>query len=59
VLQDKFDLTVIFDLMINFEFFLPNNLRVAHGTSVKFGLWTFHKLLKRQKNFDFIEFWFP
>jgi len=27
--------------------------------SVKFGLWTFHKLWKRQKNFDFIGFWLP
>jgi len=32
---------------------------VAHGISVKFGLWTFHKLLKRQKKFHFIDFWFP
>jgi len=29
---------------------------MAHGISVKFGLWTFHKLLKRQKNVDFIDF---
>jgi len=29
---------------------------MAHGISAKFGLWTFHKLLKRQKNFDF---WLP
>jgi len=27
--------------------------------SVTFGLWTFHKLSKRQKNFDFIDFWLP
>ena len=32
---------------------------VARGVSMKFGLWTFHKLLKRQKNFDFIDFWLP
>jgi len=25
----------------------------------KFGLWMFHKLQKRQKNFDFIDFWLP
>jgi len=24
---------------------------------VKFGFWTFRKLLKGQKNFDFIDFW--
>jgi len=30
-----------------------------HGMSVKFGLWTFHKLCKTQKNFDFIDFWLP
>jgi len=27
--------------------------------SVKFGLWTFHKLSKWQKKFDFIDFWLP
>jgi len=32
---------------------------MAHGISVKFGFWTFHKLLKKQKNFDFIDFWLP
>jgi len=32
---------------------------VAHGISVKFGLWTFHKLLKRWKNFDLVDFWLP
>jgi len=42
--------------MIDFDFFLPNNFVVAHGISVKLGLWTFHKLLKSQKNFDF---WLP
>jgi len=35
---------------------IPNNFGMAHGTSVKFGFWTFHKLFKRQKNFDF---WLP
>ena len=25
--------------------------------NVKFGLWTFQKLSKRQTNFDFIDFW--
>jgi len=48
-----------FDLMINFDFFWPNKFRVAHGISVKFGLWTFHKLLKRWKNFDLVDFWLP
>jgi len=28
-----------------------------HGISVKFGLLTFRKLLKRQKHIDFIDFW--
>jgi len=27
--------------------------------SVKFGLWTFHELSERQKNFDFVDFWLP
>jgi len=44
VLQDKCDLLINFGRMINFDFFLPNNLGVVHGMSVKFGLWTFHKL---------------
>jgi len=39
--------------MINFDFFRPNNFGMAHGISFNLGLWTFHKLLKRQKNFDF------
>jgi len=39
--------------------FWPNNFGVAHFISVKFGLWTFRKLWKRQKNFDFHDFWFP
>jgi len=30
--------------MINFHFFLPNNLGFPHGMSVKFGLWMFDKL---------------
>jgi len=34
-------------------------LEFPHGMSVKFGLWTFHKLSKRQKIFDFIYFWLP
>jgi len=38
VLQNKFD------LMTNFDFFCSNNLGLSHGMSVKFGLWTFHKL---------------
>jgi len=32
---------------------------VAHDISMKFGLWTFHTLSKRQKNFDFIDLWLP
>jgi len=31
-------------------------LGFPHGMNVKFGLWTFHELLKNQKNFDF---WLP
>jgi len=31
-------------------------LGFPHGMSVKFGLWTFHKLEKRLNNFDF---WLP
>jgi len=30
-------------------------LGFPHGMSVKLGLWTFHELSKRQKNFDFID----
>ena len=45
--------------MINYDFFWPNDFEVAHGIDMKFGLWTFHKFLKRQKNFDFIDFWLP
>jgi len=44
VLQEKIDPTTNFDLMINFDFFWPNNLGFPYGMSVKFGLWTFHKL---------------
>jgi len=44
VLQEKFDPTMNFDLIINFDFFLPNNLGFPHDMNVKFGLWTFHKL---------------
>ena len=45
--------------MTNFDIVWPNNYGVAHGMGMKFGLWTFHKLLKRQKNCDFIDFWLP
>jgi len=45
--------------MINFDFFLPNNLGFPHGMSMKCGLWTFHELSKRLKNFDFITFGCP
>jgi len=48
-----------FDLTMNFNYFWPKNLGAAHGIIVKFGLWTFHILLKRQKNFDLIDFWLP
>jgi len=34
-------------------------LGFPHGMSEKFGLWTFHELSKRQKNFDFTDFWLP
>jgi len=36
-----------------------NNLGFPHDGSVKIGLWKFQKLSKRQKNFDFIDFWMP
>jgi len=39
--------------------FWPNNFGMAHGINMKFGLWTFHNLMKWQKNFDFIDFWLP
>jgi len=39
--------------------FWSNKFGVARGISVKFSLWTFHKLLKKQKIFDFIDFWLP
>jgi len=42
-----------------FWLFWPNNLGFPRGISVKFGLWTFRELSKRQKNFDFIDFWLP
>ena len=45
------------DQTINFAFFWPNNFVVAHGISMKFGLWVFHELWKIQKNFDFTDFW--
>ena len=32
---------------------------MAHGINIKFGLWMFHILLKRQNIFDFIDFWLP
>jgi len=35
--------------MINVDFFWPNNLGYPHGMSVKFGLWTFHKLETTEK----------
>jgi len=34
-------------------------LGFPYGMSVKFGLQAFHKLWKRQKYFDLIEFWLP
>jgi len=43
-----------FDLMTN-----SDNFGVAHGISVKFGLWTFHKLYNKEKKFDFLDFWLP
>ena len=59
MLQEKFDPTMNFDLMICFDFFWPNNVGFPHDMSMKFGLRTFHKLLKRQKKFDCIDFWLP
>jgi len=59
VLQENFDLTINFDQKINFDLFLPNNLGFLHGMNVKFGLWAFREVSKRQKNFDFIDFWLP
>jgi len=59
VLHENYHTTINFDLMINFDFFLPNNLRFPHGMSVKFVFWTLHKLQQKQKNFDFIDFWLP
>jgi len=50
VLQEEFDPTINFDLTINFDFFWPNNLKFLHGMSMKFGLWTFHKL-RNGRNF--------
>jgi len=35
VLQEKFDVTINFDLMINFYIFLTGNFGVVHGISVK------------------------
>jgi len=35
------------------------NFGMAHGISVRFGFWMFHKLSKMQKMFDFIDFWMP
>ena len=53
MLQDKFDLPIYFDLMINFDFFdliawtvfFFIDKKFPHGMSVKFGLWTFHEFL--------------
>jgi len=59
VLQQKSDQITNFDLLINCDFFWPNNLGFPHGMSAKFGLRTFHKLQKLQTNFDFIDFWLP
>jgi len=32
---------------------------MTHGITVKFGLWTFHKLVKRQKNLILVTFGCP
>jgi len=54
VLLDTFDLT------INFHFFWPNNLGVAHGINMKFGTnMKFAHGINMKTNFDFIDFSIP
>jgi len=52
VLKNKFDLTVNFELIINFDFF---DLMTWESLmmSVKFCLWAFHKLQKQVENLTF------
>ena len=54
--KKSFDPAIHFDLMINFDFFWPNNLGFPRGVSVEFVLWTFPKLCKRQKNLTLLTF---
>ena len=44
MLQEKFDPTINFDLIITSDFFGLNNLAFPHGMSVRFGLKTFQNL---------------
>jgi len=57
MLQEKFDPTINFDLMINFDFF--DLLGFPHGMSVKFGVWTFRELEKSRKILTLLTFGFP
>jgi len=59
LLQEKFDYNDNFWPNDKCWLFWPKNLGFPHSMSVKFGLWTFHKLWKRQNNFDFVDFWLP
>ena len=59
MLEEKFDPTINFDLKTNFDFFWPNKLGFLHGMSVKFGLWTFHKLKKGRKILTLLTFGCP
>ena len=45
--------------MINFIFFWPDNLEFPHDMSVKFSLWTFHKLKNGRKNLTLLTFGCP
>jgi len=49
--QEKFDQTLNFDFC-----FWPNNWEYPHRMSIKFGLWMFHKLWKKQKKFTLLAF---
>jgi len=56
ILIKRKTLLVNFDLTKNFDFFRLNNFGVAHGISVEFSLWTFHKLSKRQEILSLLNF---
>jgi len=57
MLQEKFDPTINFDLMINFDFFWPVGISSWYEREI----WCVDVswAWKKQKNFDFIDFWFP